>query len=65
MARREGHFRRRAIRTAPSLREDGPAAMQDAADGIEIADKAAEEETLPQQKQALDELRGEMKRESV
>ena len=65
VARREGPFRRRAIRTAASVREDGSAATQDAAYGIEIADKAAEKETLPQRKQALDELRSEMKRESV
>ena len=65
VARPDGPFRRRAIRTAASVREDGPAAIQDAAYGIEIADRAAEEETFPQRTQALDELRSEMKRESV
>ena len=65
VVRREGPFRRRAIRTAASVHEDGPAAIQDTAYGIEIPDKAAEEETFPQRKQALDELRTEMKRESV
>ncbi len=57
MAQSEGSFRKRAARAAASVREHGPAAIQDVAYGIEKAGEAAEAEakTLRQRKQALDE----------
>ena len=65
VARREALFDGVLFRSQrPSARTAQPR-FQDAADGIEVADKAAEEETFPQRKQALDELRSEMKHESV
>ena len=57
MAQSEGSFRKRAARAAASVREHGPAAIQDVAYGIEKAGEAAEAEakTLRQRKQAQDE----------
>ncbi len=57
MAQSEGSFRKRAARAAASVREHGPAAVQDVAFGIEKAGEAAEAEAkaLRQRKQALDE----------
>ncbi len=65
MARPEGSFRKRSTRAAASIREDGPSANEGPAHGIEEAGGPAEAKTLPQSRQALDELRSEMKRESV
>ena len=52
MAQPEGSFRERATRAAASVREHGPAAIQDVAYGIEKAGEAAEAEakTLRQRK---------------
>ncbi len=44
MAQSEGSFRKRAARAAASVREHGPAAIQDVAYGIEKAGEAAEAE---------------------
>jgi hypothetical protein len=57
MAQSEGSFRKRAARAAASVREHGPAAIQDVAYGIEKAGEAAEAEakTLHQREQAHDE----------
>ncbi len=57
MAQSESSFRKRAARAAASVREHGPAAIQDVAYGIEKAGEAAEAEakTLRQRKQAQDE----------
>ena len=57
MAQSEGSFRKRAARAAASVREHGPAAIQDVAYGIEKAGEAAEAEakTLRQRKQAQGE----------
>jgi hypothetical protein len=52
MAQPEGSFRKRAARAAASVREHGPATVQDVAYGIEKAGEAAEAEakTLRQRK---------------
>ena len=57
MAQSEGSFRKRAARAAASVREHGPAAIQDVAYGIEKAGEAAEAEAkaLRQRKQGHDE----------
>jgi hypothetical protein len=57
MAQSEGSFRKRAARAAASVREHGPAAIQDVAYGIEKAGEAAETEAkaLRERRQALDE----------
>ncbi len=57
MAQSEGSFRKRAARAAASVREHGPAAIQDVAYGIEKAGEAAEAEakTLRERKQSADE----------
>ncbi len=57
MAQSEGSFRKRAARAAASVREHGPAAIQDVAYGIEKAGEAAEAEakTLRERKQTVDE----------
>ena len=57
MAQSEGSFRKRAARAAASVREHGPAAIQDVAYGIEKAGEAAEAEakTLRQRKQAQED----------
>jgi len=65
MARSEGSFRERSTRAEASIREDGPSAIEGPANGIEKAGGPAEAKTFPQGRQALDELRSEMKRESV
>ncbi len=57
MAQSEGSFSKRAARAAASVREHGPAAIQDVAYGIEKAGEAAEAEakTLRERKQTVDE----------
>ena len=57
MAQSEGSFRKHAARAAASVREHGPAAIQDVAYGIEKAGEAAEAEakTLRERKQSADE----------
>ena len=65
MARSEGSFRKRSTRAEASIREDGPSANEGPVHGIEKAGGSAEAKTLPQGRHALDELRSEMKRESV
>ncbi len=52
----EGSFRKRAAGAAASVREHGPAAVQDVAYGIEKAGEVAEAEarTLRKRKQARD-----------
>jgi hypothetical protein len=65
LARPERPFRKRSTGAAASIRKDGPPASNDAAHGVEKAVRPAEAKTLPQTEQALDELRSEMKRESV
>ena len=53
MAQPEGSFRKGAARAAASVREHGPAAIQDVAYGIEKAGEAAEAEakTIRQRKE--------------
>ena len=57
LAQSEGSFRKRAARAAASVREHGPAAIQDVAYRIEKAGEAAEAEakTLRERKQSADE----------